>query len=107
MMSTIEKTLDSSLPSIEIEYQALVITIPNDCEEPVSAQSSLSDFPQNTSLFTEVRNSIHGSEDSLNDEIIFRKPLVMPLELLQMFQKFRKKHLNPSLQSPQKVNTKF
>ena len=68
-MSSTEKTLKVSLLSTELGHQALMTTLPKYCKEPVSPQSSLSDFSQNTPQFTEVNDSFHGSNASLNDEM--------------------------------------
>ena len=38
-------------------------------KKPVSPHSSLSDVSQNTTPFTEVEDSSHGSNVSLNDEL--------------------------------------
>ena len=73
-MSSTEKTLEASLQSTEFEHQALVITVPNDYEETVSPQSSFSDFSQIKTPFTEVNNSLHGSNASLDDEMEFHEP---------------------------------
>ena len=45
-----------------------MISVLNDYKEPVSPQSSLSDFSQNTTLFTESKNSLQDSNASLNVE---------------------------------------
>ena len=46
-----------------------MITVPNDYKEPVSPQSPLSCLSQNTTLYTEVKNSLHGSNASLDVEM--------------------------------------
>ena len=46
-----------------------MISVPNDYKEPVSLQSSLSDFSQITNPFTAIKNSLHGSKADLNDEM--------------------------------------
>ena len=46
-----------------------MITVPNDYKEPVSPQSSLSEFPQDSTPLTAVKNSLHGSNNSQNDEM--------------------------------------
>ena len=68
-MSATENALEVLLPSSEFEHQALMITLPNDYKEPVSPQSLLFDLSQNTTLFTEVKNSLQGSNAPLNDEM--------------------------------------
>ena len=60
-----EKTLVASIPSTEIENQALMITGPNDYRETVSLQSSLSDLSQKTTAVHEIKNSSHASIASL------------------------------------------
>ena len=44
-----------------------MITAPNEYKEPVQPQSSLSDSYQNTTPFYAFKNSLHGSNASLND----------------------------------------
>ena len=61
--------MDASLASTEFEHQALVITVPNEFKETVGPQSSLSDLLQNTTPFTESKNSLLGSNVSLIDEM--------------------------------------
>ena len=68
-MSITEKALDASLPSIEFERQALVITVPSQYEEIVLLQRSLSDLSKTAIAFIENKNSFHGSNASLKDEI--------------------------------------
>ena len=74
-MSITGKIFNASFPYTEFEHQALVITFPNDYravssdKEIISPQSSLSDLSQITTPFTEVKNSLHGSNTSLNDEM--------------------------------------
>ena len=48
-----------------------MVTLPNDLKEPVSAQSSLSDFCQKCTPCTEGNNYLHGTNASLNDEMKF------------------------------------
>ena len=69
IISATEKALEISPLSTEFEHQALMITVSNDYKEPISPQRPLSDFSQSTTLFTEVENSLHGPNDSLNDEM--------------------------------------
>ena len=73
-MSTTAKFLETSFSSIEIEQQALVITVSNelktvskDYKEKIPPQNSLSDFPQNTTAFNEVKTSLHGPNTSMKD----------------------------------------
>ena len=56
-MSTTENTLEGCLLSSEHKHQALKSTEPNDYKEPISPQSP---------IFTEVMNSLHGPDASLN-----------------------------------------
>ena len=44
-------------------------TVSNDSKEPISPRSSLSDVSQNTSPFTEVKNSFYGPNTSRNDKL--------------------------------------
>ena len=46
-----------------------MITVPNDYEEPVSPQSSLSEFLQDSTPLTAVWNSLHGSNNSQNEQM--------------------------------------
>ena len=90
-MSATENAIKISLPSADFEHQVPMITVPNDYKELVSPQSSHSDFVQNITPFTEVRNSLHGSNDSVNAEKTFEKPPVTLLQLLNVIQKLHKK----------------
>ena len=67
--STTENAMEVSLPSTEFEQQALMITVPKDYKEPISSQSSPSDFSQNSTPFTKIKNRLHGSNASLNKEM--------------------------------------
>ena len=64
-----ENTSEAPLPSTEFEQQDLGVTVPNVLKETVSSQSSLSDLSQNTIPLTEVKNSLHGSNIPLHDEM--------------------------------------
>ena len=79
--STTENTLDAFLPSTDFADQALLITVPNDYEEPLSSQSSLSELSQNTTLFIEAKTSLQVSNPSPIDEMDFKKPLVVLFKL--------------------------
>ena len=68
-MSTTEIALELPFTSIESEYQALMITVPNDYKEPVSPQSSFSNFSQPTAPFIEVKNSLQSFTEYLKDEM--------------------------------------
>ena len=64
-----EKTLGASTFCTYFESQFLVITLPKNYKETVSSGNSLSDLSQNTKAITENKNSWHGSDTSLNDEM--------------------------------------
>ena len=59
--------MEASLPSTELEYQALVVTVPIDYKETVSLQSSFSHFLQINAPLFEAKNSLYGSIASLYD----------------------------------------
>ena len=65
-MSSIGNTLETSLPSADCEHQALVIAVPNDFENIVSSENPLPDLSETTTPFTEVQNSLHASNATLN-----------------------------------------
>ena len=61
------KISNVSLPSTEIESLALLMTVPNYYQKTELPQSSFSDISQNKNSITEIKNSLHGSQGSLND----------------------------------------
>ena len=67
-MSATEKTLKISFPSIEFEHQALVITAPNDYKGILSLRTSFSDLSQNSTPFSEIKNSLQVLNVSLNED---------------------------------------
>ena len=62
MIATEHASETSSTPT-EFQHQTLMITVPIDYKELVSPQSLLLDLSK---FFTEVKNSLHGSNASLN-----------------------------------------
>ena len=108
-MSSIEKTLEASFPSAELEHQAAMFTVTIDYKEAFLPERSLCDFSQNTICFTEVRNSLHGSKLSLDDEIEIQEASDSTPSIVENDSKTPQKNifLNLILQSPQKTNTLF
>ena len=68
-MSVAGKTLEVSLPCNELETQTLVVTVPNAYKEFILPQSSLSVLSKISTPFTEVKNSLHGSDIFLKHEM--------------------------------------
>ena len=115
-MSTTQKPLHAFPPSTELKHQALVITVPkdyktvsNDSEEIVSPQRSFSGLLQNTSPFTEVKNSLHGSNTSLNDDLEFQgASSIAPLTVKGYSKTLQKiKPVKPIPEYLHKRNSKF
>ena len=106
-MKTTEKSLEECFPSTEFEHQSLVITVPNDCQETVSPQSSLSAQSQNTTPSSKVKNSLHVSKGSLNDELEFQEAFSGASSLVRKIQNPRQKlkTLKLIFQSPQSGKT--
>ena len=90
-MSATENAFDVFHPSIEFEHEALMITRPNDFNEPVSAHNSLSFISQSTTLFLKLTTLYMILKSPWLMKWKFKKPLVMLPSLLYMIQKLRKK----------------
>ena len=72
-MSVTEETLGASPTSTEFESNVVVITVPSDYKGIVSPQRSFSHFSQHFTSISEVKNSLHGSDTSLGDEMQIQK----------------------------------
>ena len=96
-------------PSTELEHQALMITVSNAAMEPISPQSSLSDFSQTTTSFTEFKNSLHGSKATLQDEIEVQEASVSAPSTVIHDSKIPEKtnNLHLTFPSPRKGNANF
>ena len=83
--------------------------MPNDHNETVSLQCSLSDFSKNTTPFTEVKNYLLGSNASLNDEMEFQEVSSSAPSTVTINSKTPQKikFLNLIFQSPRRGNTIF
>ena len=75
-MNTIEKTFEVPLSFTEIDHQGLEIAaktvyeaVPNDYNQIVKQQVSLSDLSQKTNPLSETKDSLHGSNTSLKAEM--------------------------------------
>ena len=108
-MSATENALEVSHPSTEFEHQALTISAPNVYKEAVSPQSSLSDFSRNTTPFAEVKNSLHGSDASVNNEMEIHVASSGAPSIVVYDSKTPQKHINSAgdHQIPRKGNTIF
>ena len=79
----------------------------NDYKEPLSPQSSNSDFSQKTTTLTEVEDSLQGSNASLNDKMEFQNALrSAPLIVIRDSKVSKKTYPPDSLNFPTR-NTKF
>ena len=68
-MSTSQINLEAFLPPIDFEHQSLVFTVPNDYKKLFGHKARFLIFQQKkTNIFIEVKNSMHCSYASLNDE---------------------------------------
>ena len=90
-MSITEKTLEVSLPSSEFESPALVITRSTIHKESISPQSPFSDLSQKSTAFTEIKNSLHGSQTSLSDKMVTQEASASATSIINDDSKFRKK----------------
>ena len=71
-------------------------TVPNVYEETVTPQSSFADFYfQIITPFTEVKNSLDGSNASLNDEMGFQEASSSAVQLLKRFRNSAKTNSEP------------
>ena len=99
--------MKTSLPSTDCEYQALLITVPNDYKENVSPQRSLSDFSQNTTPFTEVKNSLHGSNASFNDVIYIQVASTIAPSIVQQDSKIARRNKFSAPDSSESLKRKY
>ena len=77
----------------------------NGYEEPLSLQTSSSDYYQNAALFTDVKNSLHSSDVSLSDEMEVQKDSSSASLTMIHDSKTLQKSLHLIRQSPRRGNT--
>ena len=84
-----------------------MLTVPKDYKKLDPPQSSPSDISQSTTSFTEVKNSLHGSKTSLNQDGEIQEASSSAPSTVIHDSKTRQKNSEYDSQSPRRQNKKI